>query len=51
MTLHIPAKVLIHNVGITLYYMTLSTEKQRCHVIKLSACYKIWSMLPVLAVR
>ena len=35
MTLRIPAKVLIHMWSYDFYDMTLSTRKQRCHMITL----------------
>ena len=34
MTLRIPAKVLLHVWSYDFYDMTLSTGKQRCHMIK-----------------
>ena len=34
MTLRNPAKVLLHMLSYDLYDMTLSTGKQRCHMIK-----------------
>ena len=39
MTLRIPAKVLIHVWSYDFYYMTLSTGKQRRHMINI---YKIY---------
>ena len=48
MTLRIPAKVLLHVWSYDFYDMTLSTGKQRCHMIKNFLC--CWRLMCVFIV-